>query len=72
MSITYCVCVCVCVCSLSYPACNAHTPYLRPVWLYRNFPYDTIFEKKGMFYYIKNVFILFTRFIQNISRSKET
>jgi len=29
-----CVCVCVCVCSLSYPACNARTPYCH-LWLAR-------------------------------------
>jgi len=35
------VCVFVCVCSLSYPACNAHSPYrhLWPARIYSIFPH---------------------------------
>jgi hypothetical protein len=42
----------VCICSLTYPACNAHTPYYHPwlAWLYTVFPHyltsGTIFVKK--------------------------
>ena len=50
-----CVCVCVCVggctnagvwfraCSLTYPACNAHTPYcMRSLWFHHIFRYYLI------------------------------
>jgi len=46
-----CVCVCVCVCSLSYLACNAHSPYCHqwPAPLYNIFQHylinGTILEK---------------------------
>jgi hypothetical protein len=66
----------VCVCSLSYPACNEHTPYchLWPVCLYHVFPHcvkrGAIFGEK-MLFNIKCDLIFFTVFVGNISYSKK-
>jgi len=67
----------VCVCSLSYPACNAHSPYCRlwPAWLYSIFPHylkkGTIFGGGGELRKVKCLLIFSTTFVWNISHCKK-
>ena len=65
----------VCICSLSYRACNAHSPFchLWSVRLYKMFPpyliHGTIFRKK-VIGHIMCVLIFSTVFVWNIYHSK--